>query len=331
MKDIFLFSFNAVMPILILAFVGYFLRIQRFADDEFFKKANSMVFRVFLPVLLFNNVYSIESLSDIKWNVVIYCLIVVLVICLVAYLTSGIIADRRNQKGVLTQCAFRSNYAIIGIPLAESLGGAPAAAFASVLSAAAIPLFNVLAVIILSHYADDEKEASLKKTLKKTAKNPLIIGVLCGVAAVILRDILPFDFTIKDNLPFLYSAINNMSKIASPLALIVLGARFDFSKVSALYKQIAWGTFAKTVLTPVIGLGTAFLLSEYTGIISLSSTEYPALISLFASPIAVSSAVMVGEIGGDEQLAGQLVVWTSVASMFTMFMIIFIIKALKLI
>ena len=56
MKDIFLFSFNAVMPILILAFVGYFLRIQRFADDEFFKKANSMVFRVFLPVLLFNNV-----------------------------------------------------------------------------------------------------------------------------------------------------------------------------------------------------------------------------------------------------------------------------------
>lgn len=331
MKEIFLFSFNAVMPILLLALVGYLLRVIHFADDAFFKKANSMVFKVFLPVLLFNNVYAIESLSDIKWDVVIFCVAAVLAISLFAYLTSGFIAKTRKQKGVLTQCAFRSNYAIIGIPLAESLGGAASVAFASVLSAVAIPLFNVLAVIILSHYADDEHEASVKKTLVKTAKNPLILGVLSGVAVVFLRNILPFDFTIKDNLPFLYSAINSMSKIASPLALIILGARFDFSKVASLYKQIAWGTFTKTVLTPVVALGLAVVLSEYAGIFSLTAVEYPALIALFSTPVAVSSAVMVGEIGGDEQLAGQLVVWTSIVSMLTMFIIIFVMKAFMLI
>lgn len=319
------------MPILLLASIGYFLREIHFADDAFFKKANSMVFKVFLPVLLFNNVYSIESLSDIKWDVVVYCVIAVLAMSLFAYLTSGFVAKTRKQKGVLTQCAFRSNYAIIGIPLAESLGGAASVAFASVLSAVAIPLFNVLAVIILSHYADDEHEASVKKTLAKTAKNPLILGVLCGVIVVFLRNILPFDFTIKDNLPFLYSAINSMSKIASPLALIILGARFDFSKVTFLYKQIAWGTFTKTVLTPVAALGFAVILSEYAGIITLTATEYPALIALFSTPVAVSSAVMVGEIGGDEQLAGQLVVWTSIMSMLTMFIIIFVMKAFMLI
>lgn len=331
MKEIFLFSFNAVMPILLLILVGYFLREIHFADDAFFKKANTMVFKVFLPVLLFNNVYAIESLANIKWDALAFSVVAVLVICLIAYLTSGFFAKTRKQKGVLTQCAFRSNYAIIGIPLAESLGGAQAVAFASVLSAAAIPLFNVLAVIILSHYSENEKESSLKKTLLKTAKNPLILGVLAGIFVVALRNILPFDFTIKENIPFLYTAINNMSKIASPMALIVLGARFDFSKVSFLFRQIIWGTLFKTVFTPVLVLTAAVLISKYTEIMDITSVEYPALISLFASPVAVSSAVMVGEIGGDEQLAGQLVVWTSLLSMLTMFLIIFAMKALMLI
>lgn len=331
MKDIFMFSFNAVMPILILTLVGYFLRKIRFADDAFFKKANSMVFKVFLPVLLFKNVYSIDSLSDIKWNVMIYCVVVVCLSGLFAYLASGFIAQTRKQKGVLTQCAFRSNYAIIGIPLAESLGGTASVAFASVLSAVAIPLFNVLAVIILSHYADDDHEASVKKTLLKAAKNPLILGVLSGVTVVFLRNVLPFDFSLERDMPFIFSAIDSVSRIASPMALIILGARFDFSKVKYLYKQIAWGTFTKIILTPVVALGLAVVLSEYTGTMVLTAVEYPALIALFATPVAVSSAVMVGEIGGDEQLAGQLVVWTSVMSMFTMFAIIFVMKAFALI
>ncbi len=331
MKDIFMFSFNAVMPILLLAVVGCFLRYIRFADDAFFKKANSMVFKVFLPVLLFRNVYSIESLSDIKWNVILYCVAIVCFICIFAYFTSGFIAKSRKQKGVLTQCAFRSNYAIIGIPLAESLGGAESVSFASILSAVAIPLFNVLAVIILSHYADDDHKSSVRDTLAKTARNPLILGVLTGVFAVFIRNILPFDFSVERDIPYVFSAVDSISKITSPLALIILGARFDFTKVKVLYKQIAWGTFTKTVFTPVVALGVAIYLSEFMGVMKLTEIEYPALIALFATPVAVSSAVMVGEIGGDEQLAGQLVVWTSTISMFTMFIIIFAMKTFALI
>ncbi len=337
MGEIFMFSFNAVMPILLLVFLGYFLRLIHFADDSFFKKANTMVFKLFLPVLLFVNIYEIDSLKSLNLEAVLYCVAAILLIFLCGYLVAHLVTKKRSHLGVLAQCSFRSNYAIIGIPLALSLGGQEAVAFASVLSAVAVPMFNCLAVIILSHYVGEHKENALKDTIKKTAKNPLIIGVFLGIAALVIRSFIPLNeagvpvFTIENNIPFFYKALKNLSSVASPLALVVLGARFDFKAVGALKKEIIIGTAMRVVMAPVIGLGGAIILSEFTDLFSFSAIEYPALISLFATPTAVSSAVMVGEIGGDEQLAGQLVVWTSVVSMFTIYMIIFAMKSFAII
>lgn len=337
MAEIFTFSFNAVMPILLLMLTGYLLNRLHFADDAFFKKANTLVFKLFLPVLLFQNVRKIESLGSVNWRVIVYCVFATVLICLCGFSVAKVFFKRRDQIPVITQCSFRSNYAIIGIPLAQSLGGAQAVAFASVLSAFSIPLFNTLAVIILSHYSHTDHKGEIKDTLKKTAKNPLIIGVLFGVAVVALKNLLPLNadgeiiFSIERDLPFLSSALSSLEKCASPLALVVLGARFDFKAVASLKKQIFAGTLMRLVLAPLIGIGLAFILSEYTSIMDITSTEYPALISLYATPIAVSSAVMVGEIGGDEQLAGQFVVWTSLFSMLSMFVIIFVMKKFALI
>ena len=337
MKEIFMFSFNAVMPILLMMMLGYFLRSVHFADEAFFKKANTLVFKVFLPVLLFVNVYEIESLSKVNWGVVVYTVAIVVVLCLTGLVLTKLLFRERSKIGPLCQCSFRSNYAIIGIPLAEALGGSEAVGFACVLSAAAIPMFNILAVIILSHYSDDDHSASVKDTVKKTATNPLIIGVLLGVIVIAIRSALPLNsegevvFSIMRDMPFFYSALKTIAKGTTALALIVLGARFDFSKVSSLLGEIIFGTVMRLLIAPLVGIGTGMLISANTNLINLTSVEYPALFSLFASPIAVSSAVMVGEIGGDEQLAGQLVVWTSVFSMFTMFGIIFTMKTFGLI
>lgn len=332
MGEIFLFSFNAVMPILLLVFLGWFLRVVKFADDSFFKKANTMVFKIFLPVLLFVNIYEIDSLKSLNLEAVLYCVAAILVIFLCGYLVAHLVTKKRSHLGVLAQCSFRSNYAIIGIPLALSLGGEEAVAFASVLSAVAVPLFNCLAVIILSHYVGEHQENALKDTLKKTAKNPLIIGVFIGIAVLLIRSVIPVNeagapvFTIEGKLPFVYKALKNLAGVASPLALVVLGARFDFKAVGSLKKEIITGTAMRVIMAPLIGLGGAVILSELTGLFSFTATEYPAFISLFATPTAVSSAVMVGEIGGDEQLAGQLVVWTSVVSMLTIYAIVFVMK-----
>ncbi len=337
MGEIFLFSFNAIMPILLLVFLGYFLRMIHFADDAFFKKANSMVFKIFLPTLLFINIYDIESLASLNFTAIAYSMFAILLIYFCGYLLAHLVTKKREHLGVLTQCSFRSNYAIIGIPLALSLGGDKAVAFASVLSAVAIPLFNILAVITLSHYSAEKKKNAVKDTIIRTLKNPLIIGSLLGIAVFFIRSLIPVNeagvhvFTIKNNLPFLYQAMKNLASVASPLALVVLGARFDFGAVGTLKKEIIIGTLMRVIMAPLIGLGGAILLSEFSGFVSFTSVEFPAFISLFATPTAVSSAVMVGEIGGDEQLAGQLVVWTSIVSMLTIYVIVFAMKSFAII
>lgn len=333
MFEVFSFSFNAVAPILLLAVAGYIIKLSGLFDDSFFKKCNSLVFKVFLPILLFKNVYDISSIGEINFSALIYCMAVIIILCFIGNFAAKVFAQKREQIGVINQCTFRSNYAIIGIPLAESLGSVQAVAFAGVLSAVSIPLFNVLAVIILSHYSQKDSEESLKNTFRSAAKNPLIRGVGLGIIVLIIRQLIPVSetgelvFSVKNNLPFIYSAVSNMAKAASPLALVVLGARFDVSAVKSLIKPISVAVILRLVVSPAVGVGTAILLSK-VGIMSFTATEYPALISLFGTPVAVSSAVMVGEIGGDEQLAGQLVVWTSLLSVFSIFFTVFLMKSL---
>ncbi len=333
MLEVFSFSFNAVAPILLVTVAGYIIKVSGLFDDSFFKKCNTLVFRVLLPILLFKNVYDINSISDINFSALLYCVAAILVLCLIGNLSAKIFADNRQQKGVINQCTFRSNYAIIGIPLAESLGSAEALAFAGVLSAVSIPLFNVLAVILLSHYSQKDSDTNIKDTLKSAAKNPLIRGVGLGIIVLLVRQFIPINetgelvFSVKDDLSFLYSAVSNLARAASPIALVVLGARFDFSAVKSLIKPITASVVLRLVVAPLVGVGGAMLLS-YAGIMPFTATEYPALISLFGTPVAVSSAVMVGEIGGDEQLAGQLVVWTSLMSVFSIFITVFLMKSL---
>lgn len=333
MLEVFLFSFNAVAPILLLTVAGYIIKLSGLFDDAFFKKCNTLVFKVFLPILLFKNIYDIKSIGDISFSALIYCVVAIFVLCLIGNLSARVFAQHRQQMGVINQCTFRSNYAIIGIPLAESLGTAEAVAFAGVLSAVSIPLFNVLAVIILSHYSHKDSEADIKATFKKAARNPLIRGVALGITVLLIRQFIPVNeagelaFSVKDDLPFIYSAVSNLARAASPLALVVLGARFDFAAVRSLLGPISAAVALRLVVAPMVGIGGALLLSK-TGIMSFTATEYPALISLFSTPIAVSSAVMVGEIGGDEQLAGQLVVWTSLMSVFSIFITVFLMKSL---
>jgi predicted permease len=125
-------------------------------------------------------------------------------------------------------------------------------------------------------------------------------------------------FTLKEDLPFVFTALNNIKSMTTPLALIILGAQFRFSAVKGMFRQIAVGTAWRIVIAPLIGIVGAALLCG-TGIFAWGSGEYATLLALLGSPAAVSSAVMAGEMGSDEQLATQLVVWSSVGSVLTIF------------
>lgn len=336
MLDTFLFALDAVLPIVLLIFLGYGIKKIGFLDEAWFKKGNKFIFKLALPVLLFYNVYNIESFDAINWSVVIYAELMILLIFCIGLLVVHLTIQDPRQKGVVLQCIFRSNFAIIGLPLAEAIGGSEGMGIAAVLSAFSIPSFNILGVIALTMYQRDENgdKLGLKTTIKSISTNPLILGVACGLVVLGIRSLIPVDsegvpiFTLAYNMPFLFKAISSLAKIASPFALIVMGGLFDFAAVKALRKQIAVGVSFRVVIVPVIALGIAVLLSEYSGFVHFSPACYPALVALFGSPVAVSSAIMAQEMDNDGTLAGQLVVWTSIASIFTIFLIVAILKSI---
>ncbi|MGN0505088.1 MAG: AEC family transporter [Lachnospiraceae bacterium] len=332
LKSILFTAVNAVLPIILLILLGYLLRKKQFLSESFLKTGNNLVFKICLPCMLFINVYDIESFSSIRWDIVIYSVAMIFLFFLLGLITSFAVTKVPERRGVITQCAFRSNFAIIGLSLVGALGSSEATAVAAVISAFTIPVFNILAVISLSIFVGGNDKTDIKGIVKNIIKNPLILGVVLGLVCLGIRSLQTelfgeVVFSLKHQFKFLYTAISNLKAIASPFALIVLGGLFEFSAVKGLWKEIMAGTVWRIVLSPLLGIGCAILLSSYTGLLRCGVNEYPALIALFGSPVAVSSAVMAGSMGNDEQLATQLVVWTSIGSIFTIFLQVCILMA----
>lgn len=329
--EIFLFSCNVILPIVLLTLLGYFLKRIKVFDDAFLNKANSIVFKVFIPILLFSNIAFIdkEVFSEMNYKLVIYSVIAIFVLFFIGLLIATLFVKDRRQKGVILQAIFRSNYAIIGIPLCEFLCvdmepkiKATCIGLATIMAAVSVPIFNTLAVISLSMFdKNSNNKISITKILKKIVTNPLIIGVVSGLIFLGLKFLI-MNFgvdlstsNISNN--FLYKAIKNVASIASPFALIVLGGRFKFSSVKKLASKIILGTVLRIVFTPLLTLVVGYLLGFRT-------TEFPTLIALFATPVAVSSVPMAIEMKQDGELAGQIVVWTSISSILSLFIIILV-------
>ncbi len=316
---------NAVIPLVLMILLGYLLNRRGFLTGEFLKVGNKLVFNVCLPAMLFVNVYDIAGFTSINWDIVVYCVVMLLVIFALGYVSTFPVTKVPERRGPVWQAAFRSNFAIIGLSMASALGGAEAVAVAAIVSSFTVPLFNLLGVICLTVFVDNGTgKKSLGGMMKNVVKNPLIIGAVLGMVCLALREmqVMAFGevvFSMKRDVKFLYTVLNNLKSMASPLALLVLGGQFEFSAVKGMRREIVAGTFWRVVLAPLLGIGCAVWLSANTGLLSCGVNEYPALIAMFGSPVAVSSAVMAGNMGSDEQLATQLVVWTSIASIFTIF------------
>jgi len=332
MGNTFVFALNAILPIILLVLLGYTLKKINFIDDGFVKILNKFVFRIALPLLLFYNVYSINSLKDINWSIVLFSVVAVLVVFLLGLLFVVLAIKDPQHKGVILQGIFRSNFALIGVPLAQALGGLDGLAIVSIISAFVIPLLNILSVISLTIFLKNEhgERISLRKLFKTIITNPLIIGVFLGLLSLVIRTMVPrvngvLVFSIKDNFTFLYTFIKMVSQTASPMALIALGGQFEFAVVKSLGRKIAIGVAWKVVIVPALVLSVAVMLAPK---IPYINNSYPALIALFGSPIAVSSSIMVNEMGGDRQLAAQLVVWSTISSIVTIFFTIVIMKSI---
>ena len=309
MFDSFLVALNAIMPTFLLLAFGYFLKHKNFVSSEFLKQTNTLTFKFFLPFLLFNNIYKTEiteAIDGMTFTIAVGSLLFLFaVLC--------IVVREPKQRGVIIQGLFRSNYVIFGVSLVTNVFGAEKAAAASILSAVLVPMYNVLAVIALTVFTGGGK-VSLKKTLKSIATNLLIIAALLGVFASIIKLRFP---------AFLETSLRDVSRLATPLALIVLGGDFSFRKLKGNMRIAGVTVFIKLVVIPLVFLPIAVL----------AGSRGPSLLALalaWETPVAVSSYIMAQQAGADGELAGQLVVLSAVCCIPTVFLMIFILQSMAL-
>ncbi|MBO5907358.1 MAG: AEC family transporter [Clostridia bacterium] len=329
-----LFALNATMPIVFTVAVGYVLKMVGIMSLDFAKMANKLVFKIFLPVMLFMNVYSITDISTVDFDYVIYTSTVIIAIFCLGIPAVMLITKKGEKRGVLLQAFFRSNNALIGIPLAEMLFGTEGIIVATVLTAFIIPLFNIFGVISLCIFKKDGDDAEngkgsafyTKRILLGIAKNPLIWGITLGFVAIGIRVVFVsanIAFRLSD-VTMLWTTMKHLSGLATPLALIALGGQFEFSVIKELRREIAAGTLVRVLIAPLVSLSIALLIFRD----SFNGAKFAAMVAVLCTPVAVSSVPMAQEMGGDSKLAGQLVVFTTLFSPLIIFGVSFTLKLL---
>lgn len=303
-------SANAVLPMCLVMALGYGTRRLGWLRREEISTINKIAFRIFLPCLLYYNIYCSDLSGSFDPLLMAFAVGGVLLTFGLALGYTLLTEKLPERRGVLIQGMFRSNYVIMGIPVATALLGADQLGTVSILIAVIVPLFNMLAVVVLEVFRGQKPKPL--HILGQIAKNPLVIGSVLGILTLVAGIRLPH---------ILEQTIQSVSAIASPLQLFLLGAFFQFSGLKTYRRELVTVSIAKLIVSPGLFLGLGALLG-FRGVAFVS------LIGIFASPTAVNSFTMAQQMGGDAELAGDIVVTTSAASILTMFLWIFLFKSL---
>lgn len=306
-------SFKVVAPLIVLMLLGAFMLRVHIFDDATVKKMNTAVFKVFLPALIFYNIYnsSIDDIKDIK--AALYASIVLMSAFALSSVLICLIEKDPRKRGVMVQGMCRSNFVIFGVPLCTSLCGEEILGKISVAVTIIIPVINILSVVVLEVFRG--AKPSLKKILKGIITNPLTIASMLGMIALVS------DIKLGG---ILTNALGDISKIATPLALVLLGASIDIKKVRGNLRHLFITVFGKLVAVPFIGIFIAALMGMRGGDLAL-------LIAALAAPTAVSSYPMALSMDGDGELAAQIVAFGTVLCIVTVFLWVFVLKQLSLI
>jgi len=302
-------SVNVVVPLLLLMCLGMLIRKQGLADEGIFRKIDGISFKIFLPVMLFWNLYNSDMGDLFNARLVIFAAVGVLAVVAVLFAVVPRIIKDNPRRATVIQGIFRTNYIIFGLVVADALYGAEGSAEVTLLGCFMVPLFNALAVAVLEYYRLGK--VNIKKILIGIVKNRLIIASILGIIVVACGIKLPY---------VLEKAVKDVSGITTPLCLISLGGALKFGDFKANLKPVIWCTLARLVFVPLVFMPAA-VLAGFRG------SELTALMILFASPTAVSSYTMAQQMEADGKLAGQLVASTTLCSVLTIFALTFIFKS----
>ncbi len=303
-----IFSLNAVLPLVFLIFLGAFLRKINIFDEIFLKKMNIFAFKVLLPILLFNNIYTASVSEEINLKFLVFVVIMAILIIGILLVIVPKYEKSNKNRGVLIQGMYRSNFILFGPALIANISGDEGLAIFSTISAIMVPIYNFAAVVILDLFTDERQ--NYKKTAMNILTNPFIIGSLLGIIASVLQIKFPssVDKTIAD-----------IAKTATPIALMGLGGEIKLGNIRKNIKNLVLVASTKLFFIPAVAT-TIGILSGYRGV------ELCALLCMMAPPTAVSSYTMAQQRDCNYELAGQIVFFTTIISPFSIFLFVLIFK-----
>lgn len=307
----FLIAFNAVLPMFIMLLIGFGVRKLNIIKEEHLPTLNKIVFNVFFPFLMFNNVYGSDFSAVFNPFLLGFAVIAVLILYFTSLGFTMAVEKSNKSRGAMIQALYRSNFVVLGMPIVANIFGSESLTMTAVLVTVIIPMYNILAVITLEIFRG--KTIKVSKILLGIAKNPLIIGSVAGILSVVLALKLPSSVE---------SAVSDLAGTATPLALIVLGASFKFKSVKRCRRNLIICVLARLLVIPAICLGAAAMLG-------IRGVDFVSLIGLFGAPCAISSYTMSRQMDSDYELSAVTVVFTSILSCFTLFFWIYLFKELN--
>lgn len=307
-------AFNAVLPIFLLMIFGYYLKQRKFIDANFINVATKFVFRFSLPTLVFMKIASIDR--NVKIDTEQFELMILSFFgAIIAFLITSVVVNIFHKisgesselyKGAMNQGSWRSNYLIVGYPILYNLFGDSMILNYALLTLIVIPLFNVLATITLSNTGGIRNLDDIKKIGTKLIKNPLILGVLFGFLFNATGMVMPI---------FISKTMDMVASLATPLGLISIGAFFHFDGFRKSVVKTVIATSFKLIIFPLLFSTVAYFMGFSTMNIIITAV-------LFGGPAAVSSFAMAKEMGSDANLAGNIVILSSLLCSMTYMLII---------
>lgn len=311
-----IFSLNATIPVFLLMVLGYILRRLRVVNEPFVNTLNSFNYKITLPVLLFRDIAESDFMSVWDTTYVLYCFLVTLICIVIIWILTTLCYRNRSQIGEFIQASYRSSAAVLGIAFIQNIYGN--SGMAPLMIIGTVPLYNVAAVLILSFTGPMGGRLDKKRfltSLHGIITNPIIIGILLGMIASASGVAFPFIVS---------KTINNISSLATPLALIGLGAGFEGRRALQQIRPTMICSAIKLIIQPLLFLPLAIYLG-------FTHEMLVAVLIMLGAPTTVSCYIMAKNMGHEGTLTSSVVVATTFLSSVTLTTWLYVLKAMGLI
>lgn len=302
MEESFSAAVRVVMPLMLLMSLGFLVRTKGYIDRPAMKQYDRLIFILFMPILLFKNIYEMDFSQGFAVKEMVFAGICMTVNFAFSLTFPKLLTKDGNKSSVIGQAVVRGNYILFGVAVSEALYGEGNIGAVIMLSVLVIPLINIFSAIILE--INRSGHADFGRLCLAILKNPMIIG---AIFAFVFK-----FFSIPIYAP-VWSVIRSIANSTTTISFISLGVGLDMMSARADKRLLLWGVFLRMIVVPLVFMP----LSVFAG---FRGQSLCAMMIVFAAPSAVASYPMAVAMGADGQLAGQLVCATTVISVLTIFL-----------